>query len=764
MWKYFSIIWILFFFIEAKAESQLSKTLAMPIGGQEIVLGENRVFCPASENIQGWEFVNRRSVRALPNALPAMTTTVTVAATTNQCKDSQESVRLLAIAKEAPYVDASSVIIEVDNGRLILSGKHLAQSVMAWRFDNRMGEDVCVKPDIENGVERCAYSIPKDIPADPSRLQFWILPEGVRDTFLISIFDARGNPQNLNSFQLRSFSLVIRPPIVPDTVVDVFSGIAQGAIRHGEAILNVDCLGARCDVEGTNLVVRAAQGSDDTLEARFRLRPHVFVEGKTGRENVYEASVPLQRCSLSIVSASPLRGIGNQSLVVKLAKQCSDAQSLSFSTMNDAARLESTQIVAGETYAVLNVPRVEREELVIVARRKSSLVASAKTRTRTATVSARLEIEDQGTIDFIPTNRSARIKVLTTNATGVFVPLPVQGAYTIEHEAGGADAIKGADEAAGAVALRFAYRDPRLPAGLRETTLATIDEPVIRLLKIANIPVPLTQQASKKPLVELYCGDGHGRIHAITAGSPAYIEYRARDTCRLIFHRERLSPLDGSQSLWLSVRVVSVSGEARGDATLNRRLLLRAARQPLYAFISGVDAPFDRILIQVSHADIETHYGARSEETLSAPELQWSVVAGRDRFRLYGTTALPSGLYRLSDESSSGVLAFNAGVLFRLLPLSRDGRELPFAAEAGLMWMGLAGGNASSSARGEIAIVAGLGLSVPIASVASASQTSVGLHAWFEYEVSRTLSGRPGSPYAFVFGPSISVGDLGFNF
>jgi hypothetical protein len=70
------------------------------------------------------------------------------------------------------------------------------------------------------------------------------------------------------------------------------------------------------------------------------------------------------------------------------------------------------------------------------------------------------------------------------------------------------------------------------------------------------------------------------------------------------------------------------------------------------------------------------------------------------------------------------------------------------------------GGNDSLTA---VSAVSGLALSVPIANRSLATETSINLHAWFEYEVSRGVSGEPGSPFGFIFGPSISIGNVGTN-
>ena len=95
--------------------------------------------------------------------------------------------------------------------------------------------------------------------------------------------------------------------------------------------------------------------------------------------------------------------------------------------------------------------------------------------------------------------------------------------------------------------------------------------------------------------------------------------------------------------------------------------------------------------------------------------------------------------------------------------LSRDGHESPLGAEAGLMWLGIAGDtDTRSSTRGQVAAVLGLGLSVPIANEGRLTQTSISLHGWVEYEMSRALD-QNGSPWGFVFGPSLTIGDVGTN-
>ena len=128
------------------------------------------------------------------------------------------------------------------------------------------------------------------------------------------------------------------------------------------------------------------------------------------------------------------------------------------------------------------------------------------------------------------------------------------------------------------------------------------------------------------------------------------------------------------------------------------------------------------MIVRVSLAGSEEDWAIQPDEHTGAPQAQWVVVMGRDRFRLYGTAAVPTGLFRLSDTvGGTGIMTLNAGALFRLVWLSNEGHESPIGLEAGVMWVNIAGGQTATnpattaSQFGDVAIVAGVGVGVPIA-------------------------------------------------
>jgi hypothetical protein len=231
-----------------------------------------------------------------------------------------------------------------------------------------------------------------------------------------------------------------------------------------------------------------------------------------------------------------------------------------------------------------------------------------------------------------------------------------------------------------------------------------------------------------------------------------------------VFHRERISPEDGAQRLDLVIDVARIDGESRPDGHVAQPMVLRPGGQPRYAYIKGVKGQFDRVTVRLSQANDESHYAGTGEIRLEAPSVQWSVIVGEGHARIYATTAIPTGLYRVSDRAHSGILTLNFGAIGRLTWLDSEGHDGFLGLEAGVMAVGLANDiSATGAPLTQVATVWGIGLSVPIANRSLATETSINLHAWAEYEISRDIGEEPGNPFGFVFGPSISIGNVGAN-
>jgi hypothetical protein len=575
-----------------------------------------------------------------------------------------------------------------------------------------------------------------------------------------------------DDYSLRPSRVVMAQVLPPDAALDVQLGTARVALSHPESVGGLDCDDASCELDGNDLVIRGLKGADETLDVRLHLRPHLYLLRGTVLDPSPTLSIPIQRCPVAIASAAPFRGLPEQNLVVRLGGRCGHDSALRFATAAGPATVLRTQAIGDVAYAVVHVGRVEGDELYLTVERAGTVVGHAHAGTRHLPTSrALLELPGYGAIDFIPTNRDALVKVHAGDEGAEVVPLAIEGVYTISHHADG-DHIRGLEGTAGTVALRMAYRDRALPAPLRDVDLAEVEELVDRQLRVANIPVHLGASVrSSAPLVELECGDGLGHQHRIEVTVTASLPYRARDSCQLVLHRERLSPEDGVQALNLSVNVSASDGTPRAEARIDQRLLLRRADQPRYLNISGVTAPFDRVTVRASIAADDIHYVIAPEENLGA-QAQWAVVMGNSRARIFATTAIPTGLYRVDlsgddtiRKNHSGILALNAGALLRLTWLTREGQEGPIGLEAGVIWLGIAGEQGTSvTTLGQVAIVTGVGVGIPIANQSRLGQTSINLHLWFDYEPQRGLTADAGSAFGVVFGPSLTIGDLGTNF
>jgi hypothetical protein len=157
--------------------------------------------------------------------------------------------------------------------------------------------------------------------------------------------------------------------------------------------------------------------------------------------------------------------------------------------------------------------------------------------------------------------------------------------------------------------------------------------------------------------------------------------------------------------------------------------------------------------VQISHDDLAGHYIVEGQAS-GLPGRRYQMVFGDERLRIYGSATVPTGLYRVTSGKGAGVLQFSAGVLARLAVLDREGHEFPFDLEFGLLGTNL-------SDRADLSIVAGVGVTVPLLNPQEAAQAAIGVHAWAEYAPTRADANT--RPIAFIFGPSISLGDFGTN-
>jgi len=754
--------------VSASAKAEL---IQVPVGTRPVPLGEGRVACETDVGDWHIDLHGRTARPPTDEAAVGKAVELKVAPNAAACPDSDAHVTLLTVDRY-PVIDLATVVFSPDEGRVDAEGARLSGVAIAWKSGERSGFDTCRDPYTQQGVEHCSWGVAKEASADLMTTTFQWVPRGGRADPNSVWFDATGRRVQADSFALLPARVVLTRLIPTDAAVDLATGQGEIPLVHPEAVGSADCGQLSCEMVGGKLVVRGASSLVNSIDVKLRLVPHVFMMRKEQFDTQVSVKLQVMHCPMTFASGMPIRNNDDAKVILKLDGRCaSDVGKLRF-VMRDTP-LKVLQILGERdaTYVLLAIGRVGGDTLSISAFRGETegiAVAVAWAQLRSAPqVRASLALPDQPNLSFIPNNRAATVHVSPAGEHQYFALLPIEGVYTVQEQHAAPALIRAELHAAGLTVLRFGLRADRLPAGLDHVDLAVVEDPLQRGTGEANVAASIEGTSDSPALVEFFCGGGSVPLQKIEVGVTAYLSYDLRDTCRVIFHRERLNKESGTQKLNFEVDVLKPDGSARGEAHIGEVVTMRAGSEPRYAWVKGITDPFDRVRIRISHAADEDHYIGASELKTGSPAAQWSAVLGAGRLRLYGTSTIPTGLYRFgtgTDSSgTSGVLSLNFGVISRLALLDKEGKEFPLAFETGVLVFGIAN---SFSPTGEqlrqVGVVAGVGFAVPIANRSQVSQASINVHAWFEANVMRDV--EPNTRFAFIFGPSISIGNVGTSF
>ena len=724
----------------------------------------------------GWviDATDRRMVTPPPATPPTTVRTldVKVADTVAGCATSKQTITLNATGAW-PELDATGVTLFPDDGRLELKGGHLKGVVITWSVPGdektpaRHGADQCLDATPAK-VGTCAIPLAPGLPLD---VQLMWLPQYGRYGDDVTTFDGAGNRVDHDALRLHPAKIVLSKPLVQTTGVDVTNGPARVALSHPEAVSWVDCgATATCELD-RGVVVRAVPSPVTQVALRLRLAPRVYVARGDALDAVVSATVPILACPMSVVAGSVVRDVDDASAVVKLDSNCGrDPNRLRWSAGGDLADVRAVVKATDGIYVLLGITRVTAEKITITATRPeldNTIVASTTGKTVPLPVPhIALELVGHGKIDFVPTNRPAKIIVSGTGELGALHPVAVPGVYSLSDE-GGVTSIRAADSAEGFVSLRLAYRMPTLPGELATADLVTITERVQRAVREAAVPVAIGARAyglGGEPLVEFLCGPS---AHRIEPGELYRIPFADRDSCRVIVHRERLTPADGSQDVTVDIEVTKADNTPRAEAKVSEHMVLVPGGEPRVIPIRDGLREFDHVAVRVSHVVDESRYVVSSAPAKPGVlAAQWSAIVDGGRYRLYATATIPAGLYRVNHPS--GQLTLNFGVLSRVTTLNRDGKEGLFGLELGVMGLGLAPQSGNFQFPVTLAIVSGLGFRVPLGQGAA-----LGIQAWVAREFRSgpirmtnpdgTTSNVDASNWSFIFGPSIAFGNVGLN-
>jgi hypothetical protein len=753
----------------------------LPQGGRPAQVIRDGVLC--GQLPTGWGLDrDHRTVRPPAAASPAARTLEVKIANDVEACDRSRSTMMLVATGVHPELDLGGVLFAPDEGRVEIEGRRLKGTVVVWRIppsgdenSAREGREVCLAPTGGAGrPERCVLPLPPRLPLD-TQLS-WLPPGGVTGED-VRVFDATGVEISNASRELRPAQLILSQVVAPSASVDVSLGPARVPLIHPAAVVAVDCGQARCELGDGGVIVRSVPSPATNLTLRLRLAPRVRLQRGEVQEAQVTLTLPLVQCPLSIASGPPLRDADDSRIVVRVDPRCAKEGERARWTVNgDAVDERRSKRIGEALYVVLGAGRVGGERVVIAARRPdidATIIGSVTASTISAArPRVSLELPKHGKVEFIPTNRDAVLTVAGAPPQAALVPLAIEGAYRVE-EREGHYLVRGDENAGGFVSLRFGYRIPGLPPELGTVDLAVVTERVQRAVREASVPAPFSIGAEgNRPLVELDCDGPDGTQVRVPPSKLYRLDYDAKDTCRLVIHRDRLPPEYGLQEVLVEVEVSRAEGGRRADASFSERLILVPGAEPRIIPLKGGVEEFDRILVRLSHVLDETRYALSPTGRQGIPSVQWPLAVQGGRLRLYATAAIPAGLYRMNKPT--GQLTLNFGVLSRITWLDERGKEGLLGAEIGLMGMGLIQRPGQIEYPPTIGAVAGLGIRVPLGGGAA-----VGVHVWGAYEFRDDfqykldvkddrgceVAGvcRSASRWSFIFGPSISIGNVGTN-
>ncbi len=560
--------------------------------------------------------------------------------------------------------------------------------------------------------------------------------------------------------------VVFNAPLVAEQALDTASPRHEIEVRFPEALDQVACDVAECRKTATHVRLFQVDPSAGRVRLNYTLRPRFFLQRDRKLLRADSVVLRLERCAIQAPPDVPLlSGTQNHRLFIKIPADCLSAAE----PVEDRLALRTRPVVraflrmehpSGDPAVRLLEVQLERvpagvEQLSLTLLERSGGVRRLGA-VNLPVVSAfepgriRLEVPAVGPVEFIPNNRPARL-MLAFDDDRFSSDLTVEdrpGWYRSSRDAEGWS-VQGEPGSAGVVPLRLAYRPRALNAFLGRAAdepppeLALFDTQARFEVRTLNLVVPLVPERSPTgPIIEVECGPpGHART--LVPGSLNRIPFPQRDSCRLVFHLTRLPPDAGLQRLRVQ------AGE------FNQVITLAPGPGELLASIPpGERNEYDQLTVSVSHDLLSGHYTLLPRQSLGQ-DLRYRILLSDRSFRISATTALPTGLFRFSQKEITGAVPVSAGALGRVLYIQASGREFPLGLEMGLFATNL-------SNTPDFSIVIGLGLNLPVLNQNTALQASFNLHAWAEYAPTR-LS-RDLTPFAFLFGPSFSVGMISTNF
>ncbi|MHB8416563.1 MAG: hypothetical protein ACYDCL_00705 [Myxococcales bacterium] len=684
------------------------------------------------------------------------------------------------LAGVGPFPRApASAEVELDRGLAVLQGEELARRPIWWQAQDaaKFTATACPTVTLENGAQRCALPLPAAalhaaLPQGPSGLVLLRLPAGTPlpgEPFVL--WDRHGARRPLDAFRVPVRRFVLDEAPVRPAPLEAWRSEVELPVAWPGAIEAASCATAcRISDDGERLIA-SPPSEGASLAVRLTLRDGVVIRGPQGFASALNLTLPLARCRLRPLAPALLGGVDDHRLPLELGANCPRTpQELTVETSPPTASAVLSQSADGRRLLVSlgHVPRsLPALDLRLLAGPARAVVGSVSVPITEGYLGTRAQLVDPqvGVLDAIPTNRKVRVELLVPDPSlaTALTPEPLAGYYTVVGARPGVE-IQGLAASGGTVPILVGYRPAEAGLAPDAPPLALFSaEPGYRVQPV-SVPISLSPEDPRASrFLAVLCRESSGAERRIAPGQIVNLPFENRHSCRLRIDRSVLLPEEGPQRLRLTVAVTHPDGTpAPGGFSKVLLVAPRPGHESVWIEPTIPIHAFDHVHVALAHepgppyAESETIGGLTGQEV--------TLVFGNARLRLYGSATIPTGLYRLTSGPDGGVVAFSAGALIRLAPLDRDGKEFPVDLETGLFGTNLAQPTPGPSAI--LSLVAGIGLNVPILNANQPTQASVGLHAWFEYAptVVPSIAQHYGQQFAFIFGPSVSIGDIGANF
>ena len=615
------------------------------MGGKSISLGDARVACGAPGG--GWTLEGNGHAVRPPTADTAIghATDSKIAADAGGCASSKATLSLVVTAGW-PVLDPASIVFAPDEARVELRGRRLKGMGIVWNTATGVAIDICQEPKLEPNAEHCSFAVGHGLSADPTGNTLAWLPAGGRAGADVTTFDFRR--QASSSRDVRGGS-------------HAHSGRGAPPFRLGDRPVHRGAAKWPCSTPRPSLRSTAERcaARSPAANCRSKDRP-AFLARSTSNSG----SLPTSSCNAAMGGCSadrPPRGsslsddhrfgspaarhrFGENRRAAEGGVRASSRRCVFSSAMArpTCSRARSEMAPAD---VVLRLGNVEASALTITAVRAddpSVTVAVAHTETRASpVVRATLELPGYPHTNFIPTNRRILVDVPKLEGAPDWSSSPSTACTAC---------IKRVPT--------YPFRETRWPRASRpcasdtasipfrgasvSSTWRTLVDPLQRSIHEANLPAPIGPSAlGPNPLVEFMCAEHGGRpVRVAQERRPPPL--RDRDTCRLVFHRERLSLNTdaeaqsrhrSAQCRWDRAR--RGARFADGRLALGRRAAHRVDPRRESPFRPDHRAPLAR-------RPTRRTTSTRSISRPGAPDIMWTAVLGTGHARLYATTAIPT--------------------------------------------------------------------------------------------------------------------------